>query len=76
MKKNPYLKNDNTTTVYGMAGESIQGLAFILPPPFNFIALGVGLAVKGVAWYAAKDRTASPDRLSNDTSDNAKAPLG
>ena len=68
LESNPYLPKDSKTTGYGVIGEGIQGLAWFLPPPFNFVALGVGFAIKSIAWYMAADRNA----LNGPTSDEAK----
>ena len=72
---NPYLPKepkrlpqDSKTTGYGVIGEGIQGLAWFLPPPFNFVALGVGIAVKSIAWYMAADRPTAGNALNGPTS--------
>lgn len=66
MNKNPYLdkierfKNEPKTTGFGVVGEGLTAIGIFLPPPFNVMAIGAGLVVKGIAWYFTKDRE-TPD---------------
>ena len=60
MNENPYVQKvvkSGKTTGYGVAGEILTAIAVFLPPPFNIAVMGVGMIVKGVAWYFAQDRT-------------------
>jgi 4-hydroxybenzoate polyprenyltransferase len=58
--KNPYLTASPTTSWFGVTGQVLLGLGYVLPPPFGYIALGVGLVSTAVAHVAAQDRQDVP----------------
>jgi hypothetical protein len=56
MRKNPYLTEEKQTTIFGVTGQGLLGIGMLLPPPFSYIVMGVGLVSTSIGFVMAEDR--------------------